>query len=863
MPAPQFETEEAEVAYREAEQRIAEAAREKAAVLNLSGLGLTSVPPEIGQLARLTTLLLFNNPLPAELLTLGGGGFGQSPKRLLEFLRAQADAQARDDAARLRRFDEAKLLLIGPGEVGKTWLLRALQGRVPQPTPSTRGIEIAREPLELKHPTDPDRTLHLTCWDFGGQDHYQVTHQIFFSPKSVYLLVWKPREGFDPEMEARLERIELSAGRTARVLIVSTHADEGVAARLGQEALRERFGDLIQGFYAVDSANGPDGIGIADLQTAIATAVAGLEGIDLAFPGAWHAVQQHIRQLEDPSVKFRQIVQVCESHGLDADMADTITGLMEVQGHAVYFPEAATDEDAGALAADNIVVLQPEWLAKAVSFVIDDDETNAAQGILAHARLPAIWRKDEDRGCPGYRKPVRKYLLWLMWKFDIAYRQDADTSLLPEMIARTRPDDVPWHTSTTAHGREIRAVCQLTSETTGRDIAIPKGLVPALTAAVHPLRQARDPHDPDRLDRNWNGGFFLHTAHRGEACVEQEDRELHVVVRHAYPRVLFEQLQKTLTQLIPTRWEHARLDLRVPCPGTLAARPGTTGQNHKRCPGTFRIDWLEGIRGSSASCQTCRGKFEVDRLLDGFDPKEAEIVRRLQELQSGQNELLTSQRELLAAAHAMFLAIDPENQARRRAPSLFTILPEQGTWRQSLTKKRVRITCWCEHPDGPHPQTPIGSNDPPDYVLSFPKDWLIKAVPYVSWGVMLLKAFVPLAGTVVSQGLSLNAGDALSQQIDLMKGLSSALPSGKLEIDAARDIDYEPGKTLSGTYRRSERPELESLMQIHELLLDEQQVPKSQRWGGLRPVQAKSGEILWLCREHAAIQSPPPLEQDI
>ncbi|MDA0591602.1 MAG: hypothetical protein O3C17_26815, partial [Planctomycetota bacterium] len=63
MPAPQFETEEAEVAYREAEQRIAEAAREKAAVLNLSGLGLTSVPPEIGQLARLTRLDLDNNQL--------------------------------------------------------------------------------------------------------------------------------------------------------------------------------------------------------------------------------------------------------------------------------------------------------------------------------------------------------------------------------------------------------------------------------------------------------------------------------------------------------------------------------------------------------------------------------------------------------------------------------------------------------------------------------------------------------------------------------------------------------------------------------------------------------------------------------
>ncbi|MBL6704733.1 MAG: hypothetical protein ISQ06_01380 [Planctomycetaceae bacterium] len=63
MPAPQFETEEAEIAYRRANERIAEAAREKATVLDLSDLGLTSVPPEIGQLASLTRLDLRHNLL--------------------------------------------------------------------------------------------------------------------------------------------------------------------------------------------------------------------------------------------------------------------------------------------------------------------------------------------------------------------------------------------------------------------------------------------------------------------------------------------------------------------------------------------------------------------------------------------------------------------------------------------------------------------------------------------------------------------------------------------------------------------------------------------------------------------------------
>lgn len=50
-------------AYREAQRRIADAAESGATELVLSGLGLTSVPPEIGQLASLKRVSLFSNQL--------------------------------------------------------------------------------------------------------------------------------------------------------------------------------------------------------------------------------------------------------------------------------------------------------------------------------------------------------------------------------------------------------------------------------------------------------------------------------------------------------------------------------------------------------------------------------------------------------------------------------------------------------------------------------------------------------------------------------------------------------------------------------------------------------------------------------
>ncbi|MEK6257634.1 MAG: leucine-rich repeat domain-containing protein [Planctomycetota bacterium] len=806
-------------------------------VLDVHGNRLEALPESVSRLSSLQILRVHGNPLPEELLQLSGGPSGDGAK-LIEFLRARAAAQSSGDADALRRFDEAKLLLVGPGNVGKTWLLHALQGKVPQKIDSTKGIEIAREPLDVPHPSQNERTLHLTCWDFGGQEHFQVTHQIFFSAKAVYLLVWKPREGFDPEMEARLERIQLSAGRTAKVLIVSTHADGTVPAVIGQDALRERFGDLIGDFYEIDSAEGPTGTGIAELKLAIARAAAQLDGMELDYPATWHAAQQAVRAIPEPAVPFKQIVRECGKHGLDASTADTLARLMEVQGHAVYFPDAATDEEAGSLADENVVVLRPEWLAKAVGFVIEDKPTIAAEGILSHERLADIWRKEKERDCPGYKKALRGYLLWLMWKFDIAYKQDANTSLVPEMIARNRPDDLLWNPRVPTQHREVRAVCVFTSDQTKKVIAAPKGMMPALTAAVHPLRQRHDPEDPDKLDRNWNSGFFLHTQNRGDAYVELNDRELQLVVRHEYPAMLLKQVQKTLEGLVPQRWPNAVLDLRVPCVGTVEDQP---------CPGLFKKDWLDKQRGTTISCQHCeRADLKVDELLEGFDPRNDEILNRLRALQDGQQDLL-------AAAHSLFMALDPANEERRRGPSLFTILPEKGRGLSGVGFDHVRLTCWCEHPDGPHPGSPIGSDDPPDYLLKVPQDWLVKASPYISWAVTLLKAFTPLAGNVAGQ---IAGGMDIKDAVALMKDSASALPSGKLDLGEGRAFEVERGEMFGDAYARHLRPELAALRHIHDLL--EEQIPKPKRWGKLNAVLTKSGDILWLCPQHAAIQSPPP-----
>ncbi len=90
-------------------QLIRKAYERNLTTLNLSGNQLTQLPPEITELKTLTTLNLSENPLtspPPEIVSMG-------LEAVFIFLRQTKTAEN----------NEAKLILVGNGEVGKTCLV--------------------------------------------------------------------------------------------------------------------------------------------------------------------------------------------------------------------------------------------------------------------------------------------------------------------------------------------------------------------------------------------------------------------------------------------------------------------------------------------------------------------------------------------------------------------------------------------------------------------------------------------------------------------------------------------------------------------------------------------------------------------
>ena len=141
---------------------------------------LKELPRELAELPVTLDLRISDNPLREPLPELDLRGVSQ----VFTYLRSLESAQSQY---------EAKILLVGEGNVGKTSLVAALQDRpFVENRSTTHGIEI--DQLHLKHP-QLDLQITLNTWDFGGQEVYRITHQFFFSRRALYILVWRPREG--------------------------------------------------------------------------------------------------------------------------------------------------------------------------------------------------------------------------------------------------------------------------------------------------------------------------------------------------------------------------------------------------------------------------------------------------------------------------------------------------------------------------------------------------------------------------------------------------------------------------------------------------------------------------------------------
>jgi Leucine-rich repeat (LRR) protein len=770
---------------------------------DLSNNKIRTLPAELGQLKCLTRLNLDNNPLSPALQA----AYDRGIKGVLEYLKGVAE--------NARIIYEAKLILIGEGEVGKTTLLKALANKKPRKNePTTHGANVW--PFTVHHPTLSNKNIMLNGWDFGGQEVYRATHQFFFSPNAIYLLIWKPREGVkESQIEYWLRTIRLRVGPEARVFIVSTHSRSGQRlARINKPELLVKYGDIIAGFHEVDSLVGDPQtgykVGVAELKGMIAKEAAKLPQMGMVINRDWLAARDELLRLKvsKPSISQALLLEICSKHNLDNEATLILAGLLNLLGLIIYFDEEPLNSE---------VVLEPEWLTKAIGLVLEDGKTQEMAGILPDERLREVWLNHPFDQEPRFDPKFYKYFLRLMERFDVAYRFDDGTkSLVAQHVPHERPA-FPWlpESPVAAGKRRVSLICEMGG-------IFPDGLIPWMIVRTHRWRHASSDGDT-QPGLHWQKGMFLLRNKQDEAFIDSREWGLELHIEASDPTYFMALLQETVDVLIKEKWPGliGKYWFSVPC---------KTMRSDGPCPTRFEI---EGLRRAfnegdqKIRCLKCGKNHNIHELLYGFRFEAAAIK---------QNPALYVWSVLKALA-----------SETREGPRLFTLEPvEDSQWyRQwdNVLKRRYHLQLWCEAEGCQHPVEEEGKGK---YELAIPKEWLVKAKPYISTTSKMLKVIgtlgLPSANWLFGEEEVKEAG--WDNVLTLAKGVGSELtPEIKgQKLLSQQEMSWEEWR--AGLLSEEERA---GLLQLQQILREKD--PNHQHLG-LTRLPTPQGEFRWLCKKH-------------
>jgi internalin A len=788
--------------------------------LYLNNNWLSTLPAVIGQLTALQGLDLDNNPLrtpPPEIVA-------QGVPAILAYLQTLQQAE-------VERF-EAKVILVGEGGMGKTSLLRTLQGKdFVERLPVTQGIEII--PLYTPHPLHSHQQITLYTWDFGGQEIYQATHQFFLTQRSLYLLLWNPRLGAEAcRLPFWLDTIKGQAP-DAKILLVATHSDLWNTPAINLSSYQKRYPQIV-GLCTISNLTSA---GLDTLKAQLLAAVLQTPFVGQKWPRAWVEAEQELLARPEHHIDDATFAVLCNQHKIESETErETFGRYLHDLGKILYFHDDPV--------LKTLIVLKPNWISKAISRVLLDPHVLQANGVLEHRELPHIWATDEQ-GQP-YPRTLYPIFVRMMERFELCYQleperpgQPITQSLIPQLLPDLPPTSLPPIPTMPGPGQvpvEMRYTLSF----------VPAGLMSWFLVRTHRYSQQQHWREGARLGY---GGQQAHIE------LDPLQREISISVWGPFPYTFLLILKQTLDDLLQT-FQGLRVQRKIPCRCSL----------QPQIPHTHIYEDLERQLARGLSAITCSEGMPISlaTLLYGIHistaPQMVTTVQKTQQfltqsllpdqnVQQNQIALNEMQRQLTRIyqgqefIYRTMLNLDQQNVKLEReklgniCPGLFVLERTSHSYinPHDWVSRGYRLRLLCQYPQGPH--TMVGEEG---YEVRQGKEWWNTMSPWLRRMVKVLEVGMPL-GKTINEGFKLVDIEHFAPEIDVFNEILGDLPEISV-IDALSNAQLD-GKVqtmqqLEGSARRVLFHFLDTTDQAH-------------RWQGLsHPVITDDRTILWLCEQH-------------
>lgn len=414
--------------------------------LTLLGNRLAALPESIGKLTKLQMLYLENNKLaklPETLLNLphlsmlflhGNDSLGlpaevlgaewhssdkpANPREILEYY-------FRTRSGERRPLNEAKLILVGRGAVGKTSIVNRLVHRTFKDEKKTEGIRITEWPVTVGKKKDDVR---LNVWDFGGQEIMHATHQFFLTERSLYLLVLSGRDDLaDPDAEYWLKLIQSFGGDSPVVIVLNKIKEHPFD--VNRSALQQKY-PFIREFVRTDCKATKEGVGIADLRRIVLRETDKLEHLRDAFPASWFSIKDKLAGMRKNYLSFEEYRKECARLGEEDPKAqESLAFYLHSLGIALNYKDDARLKDTH--------VLNPHWVTNGIYKILNANRLEKQKGVIRLGDLPGILDRRK------YPKEMHGFLLNLMKKFELCFGVPDKESdyLIPELLSKLEPKE--------------------------------------------------------------------------------------------------------------------------------------------------------------------------------------------------------------------------------------------------------------------------------------------------------------------------------------------------------------------------------------------------------------------------------------
>ncbi|MEL7290449.1 MAG: COR domain-containing protein [Pseudomonadota bacterium] len=322
----------------------------------------------------------------------------------------------------VEELNEAKIIFLGHGSVGKTSLMKRLSGKpFDIDEKMTHGINIEKYPILLEDNTE----INAKIWDFGGQQINHTTHQLFLSQRCVYVIVMNDRsedDQQDQKLEYWLQQVKAYGG-DSKAIIIRNKCEDYKHNNLKEGILKDKFPNIV----AIESVDCKENVNIDGVKEILNREVASLPMRQMQIPKNWLDVKNEVQCLADKQDHFSlsKFSEICSANGVEDPIAQkTLQDLLNDLSLIIVFPE---------LSAYDMGVLNPYWITDGIYSIINSNEFLERKGYVTEKQVQQLL----DKLHPGRYTNRARFIIESLEKFELCHKvgvKKGSTYLVPNLL---------------------------------------------------------------------------------------------------------------------------------------------------------------------------------------------------------------------------------------------------------------------------------------------------------------------------------------------------------------------------------------------------------------------------------------------